>query len=254
VTRFVILATPRSGSNWLCALLDSHPRILCHHELFNPEGVHLALSQRGKDWVLGDKKMQEEAPLDLLDEAWKNTLGFDVVGFKLNLGQSPLVLDEVLADSAILKILIRRRNRVRTFVSEKIAEMTGQWESYPDSAWDDRPKSLTLKLDELNAHVARNRDFYLGIRQRLEDDGQQALELEYENLGSEQLHRRLLRYLGVDPDVALSAATKKMNNSPLHRMISNYAELKIALSGTELEQDLLEDDYQGDADFGEHGQ
>ena len=37
-TRFVILAAPRSGSNLLCTLLDSHPEILCHHEVFNPVG------------------------------------------------------------------------------------------------------------------------------------------------------------------------------------------------------------------------
>ena len=37
-TRFVILAAPRSGSNLLCTLLNSHPEILCHHEVFNPVG------------------------------------------------------------------------------------------------------------------------------------------------------------------------------------------------------------------------
>ena len=243
MTRFVILATPRTGSNWLCTLLDSHPEILCHHELFNPEGVHLALSQRGKGWELGDRHMQQEAPLDLLREAWGQTLGFRVVGFKLNLGQAPLVLKAVLTDPAVSKILVYRRNRIRTFVSERIAETTGHWESYSDSRWDDRPKSVHVTLEELRVHAARNRDFYRRIRGRLEESGQQALELAYEDLGIGQSHRRLLRYLGVDPGVTLRASTRRMNGSPLEMIISNYAELRDALAGTELERDLLADDY-----------
>ena len=40
--RFVVLAVPRVGSNYLCSLLNSHPEILCHHELFHPKGIYLA--------------------------------------------------------------------------------------------------------------------------------------------------------------------------------------------------------------------
>jgi len=187
--------------------------------------------------------MQEDTPLYLLNEAWKQTLGFNVVGFKLNIGQSPVVFDEVIADSAILKILICRRNRIRAFVSERIAEMTGQWESYPDSRWDKQPKSVTIRMEELEAHVVRNRDFFRDIRQRLDEGGQQALELEYETLHTQQQHRRLLRYLGLDSGVALKASTQKMHSGPLDMRISNYAEMKSALLGTELEQDLLAPDY-----------
>lgn len=239
MTRFVILATPRCGSNWLCGLLDSHPEILCHHELFNPAEIHLALSQRGKGWKLGDKRMREEAPLELLKAAWRQTRGFNVVGFKLNLGQSPIVLEEVLTNSGILKILLYRRNRIRTFVSEKIATMTGEWESYPDSRWHDHPRSATITLADLEEHMARNRDFYSNIRRRMDASGQQVLELEYETLGTTQQHRRLLRYLGVDTNVALKTSTRKMNSEPLDKMIDNYTELKSALLGTELEPDLL---------------
>lgn len=52
-TRFVILAASRTGSNMLCAILDWHPAVLCHHELFNPTGIYYALPLRDGDFSLG---------------------------------------------------------------------------------------------------------------------------------------------------------------------------------------------------------
>ncbi|MEB3357068.1 MAG: hypothetical protein VKK04_10095, partial [Synechococcales bacterium] len=40
--RFVIFNYPRTGSNLLCSLLNQHPEILCHHEIFNPERIYYA--------------------------------------------------------------------------------------------------------------------------------------------------------------------------------------------------------------------
>ena len=50
--RFVVVAVRRAGSNMLCTLLDSHPAILCHHELFNPRGIFYALGLRGAGFAL----------------------------------------------------------------------------------------------------------------------------------------------------------------------------------------------------------
>ena len=52
MTRFVILAVPRTGSNLLCTLLNSHPEILCHHEVFNPQGIFTALTHRHQEDML----------------------------------------------------------------------------------------------------------------------------------------------------------------------------------------------------------
>ena len=35
--RFCLIAAPRTGSEHLCAALHSHPQIVCHRELFNPQ-------------------------------------------------------------------------------------------------------------------------------------------------------------------------------------------------------------------------
>ncbi len=240
MTRFVILATPRCGSNWLCTLLDSHPQILCHHELFNPDGIYIAYSQRGMGWLPGDRQMQQDAPLTLLSEAWKQSLGFAVVGFKLNLGQSATVFDAVLNDTGIMKILISRRNRIRTFVSEKLAQISGAWESYPDSTHHSRPVPIHIEKKELVLHAQRNSRYYSRIRRHLFASEQPALEIEYESLADNQQQQRVLNFLGVDADQTLEASTHKINPGPLDQLISNYADLRKQLAGSDFEQDFDE--------------
>ncbi|MCA9265021.1 MAG: sulfotransferase, partial [Planctomycetales bacterium] len=66
--RFVILAVPRTGSNLLCTLLNSHPEILCHHEVFNPQGIFLALTQRDRPHSLPSLDERNRDPLRFLDE------------------------------------------------------------------------------------------------------------------------------------------------------------------------------------------
>lgn len=245
LTRFVIVATPRCGSNWLCTLLDSHPGILCHHELFNPEGIRVSQTYHRQGRTLGDLELREASPLDLLQLAWREAANYEAAGFKINIGQPELVFDEVLDDPDLLKIIIRRRNRIRTFLSERVAEMTGGWESYAYSKKVESPLPIVVKPEELLANVKRNADFYRNICDRLSQSGQSWLEVEYEQLATPEQRRRVLAYLGVDTGQSLQTATRKINAGGLQSMISNFTELEHRLAGTGLESDLYADDYDG---------
>ena len=236
--RFVVIATPRSGSNWLCTLLDSHPAILCHHELFNPDGVHLARSLRDTSFNLGTLDFQREQPLELLRRAWAETLGHSHVGFKINIGQSPEVFSAVMDDLSVAKLLVSRKNRIRSYISECIAEDSGQWESYPESR--PLPRSVPIRVDvrALEAHAARNFKYLAEIRAQLARRHQKAFEISYESIGHEEAHRNILRYLGADPDIPLEGQTRRMNPEPLRELIANYDDLADDLAGTELFSDL----------------
>src|SRR6202051_4647549 len=90
-SRFVILAAPRSGSNMLCTMLDSHPSILCHHEIFNPKGIRLALRLRDTDFALGTVAQREQDPRRFLEQVWTTRLGYPCVGFKFTHRQNELI-------------------------------------------------------------------------------------------------------------------------------------------------------------------
>jgi len=238
VQRFVVIATPRSGSNWLCTLLDSHPQILCHHELFNPDGVHIARSLRDTGFDIGGLELQRSHPLELLERAWSKPLEFSHLGFKLNIDQPAEVFSAVIKDPSIRKILVSRLNRVRAFVSECIAEASGQWESYPESARPSRPLPVQADPARLLEHARRNAEFLGEIRKQLASHGQESLEIFYESIGQDDTHRRILEYLGARPDVPLRGRTRRMNPEPLSDLVRNYDELATALADTDLASDL----------------
>lgn len=244
--RFVVLAAPRTGSNWLCSLLDSHSSILCHHEIFNPEGIHVALSMRDRDPGFGTVAERDRDPLAVLQRIWRSGTGRQAVGFKLNRGQHETIFRAVLADAEVRKIVVRRANRVRTFISETLAERTGEWESYAWSRTSGAPPPVRIDPDQLQRHVATNRRYYASIAQALAATPAPAFTVCYEALHTQQLRRQMLQFLGVAPEVALRAGTRRQNAAPLHALIQNFTELQHALHGTELLCDLHDDGLSDD--------
>src|SRR5438445_713979 len=115
--RFVILAAPRTGSNMLCTILDSHPLILCHHEVFNPDGIFYALDLRDGSFGPGSMEERDRDPLGFLARLWETDLGHPCIGFKMTHRQNEPVFQNVVHDREVKKILLRRQNRVKTYVS-----------------------------------------------------------------------------------------------------------------------------------------
>jgi LPS sulfotransferase NodH len=238
-TRFVILAAPRSGSNLLCTLLNSHPEILCHHELFNPAGIFYALDHRDGSLDFGTIAGRDRDPAAFLDRVWTERLGHACVGFKMTRGQHEDVLGMVLHDPGVRKIILRRSNRLKTYVSAKIAEQTGQWEVYCDADLvADKPR-IAVDFDEFRRHAADNDRFHAEIERVLDRTGQEPLRVGYERLFHQEEQGRWLQFLGVSPrPVRLTPASVKQNPADLRSIVSNYNELLIAARGTELEAEL----------------
>lgn len=236
--RFVVLAAPRTGSNWLCTLLDSHPDILCHHEIFNPTGIKVALSTRENGLKFGTLEERNQHPLEVLDRIWAHSQEHRAVGFKINIGQDAAVLEDVLADRGIRKIVIRRTNRLRSFISECIAEVTEEWESYPWQELHGPAHQIHLDIKKLWQQLERNRKFYAGVRDSLHTSGQSAFEIDYESLNDHSRLEALLGFLDMDPAVELIASTRKQNREEIGELIDNIDEVRAAIKGTELEQDL----------------
>jgi LPS sulfotransferase NodH len=238
-TRFVILAAPRSGSNLLCTLLNSHPEVLCHHEIFNPAGIFYALDHRDGSLDLGTIEARDRAPAAFLERLWRARLGQRSTGFKFTRGQDERALEIVLHDRGIRKIVLRRINQLKSYVSAKIAEKTGQWEVYREADLvANRPK-IAVDFEEFRRHAAENDRFYAGIEQVLDRTGQSPLCVNYERLFDEDEQARWSRFLGVSRlPVPLRAASVKQNPTDLRRIISNYDDILIKVRGSAMEAEL----------------
>ena len=239
--RFVVVAARRTGSNMLCTLLDSHPAILCHHELFNPRGIFYALSLRGTGFALGSMDERDADGVAFVDRIWRQPEGHRCVGFKLTCGQAEPVLAHVLAERGVRKLVLRRRNRVKTYVSERIAEQLDQWEVYEDRELDPTRPRVEVDAEQLRSHVAANERFYHRVESLLEETWQGFLRVDYEDLATPAERARLLRFLDLEPEGAfLEARSVKQNPRDLREVVANFADLAAALEGDPLREELFD--------------
>jgi LPS sulfotransferase NodH len=233
-TRFVILAAPRTGSNLLCTLLNSHPDVLCHHELFNPNGIFYALEYRDGSMDLGSMEARDREPLAFLQRVWEHPLGASCVGFKMTRGQNDAVMRALIGDPGVLKILLYRRNRLKTFVSEQLARQTDQWEVYARDQLVTGAPRLHIDVESFRAHCDLNERFYQDIEHALRSGRQRWIEVAYENLLAGSEHVRLLEFLGVgDTRARLTQSSIKQSDTDLRSHIENYRELELALEDSE---------------------
>ena len=236
--RFVILSARRSGSNLLCTLVDSHPDALCHHELFNPRGIFTALDLRDTATPLHDIAARERDPVEYLSQVWRYARGNACVGFKMTPEQHPEILQAVLEDSGVAKIVLRRNNPLRALVSERIADITGRWEAYVGEAGGQdidpgvRPR-VHVERDELDRHVRQVQAFYDGLTDVMQRSDQRWLELRYESLFDADEQHRLCDFLGLSPR-PLQARSIRQNPEPLERLLDNADALRRSLASTPL--------------------
>lgn len=238
----MILAAPRTGSNMLCTLVGSHRDVLCHHELFNPRGVFYALELRDGSFDLGTIEERDRDPLGFLGRVWAADLGHSHVGFKMTHRQNEAVLDAVLHDAGVRKIVLRRENRVRTFVSQRISEELDQWEVYRESDLGSERPRVHVDPAALQESIAANEAYYGEVEQVLGKTGQSFLRVSYERLLAGTERPRVLEFLGLpEADRAaesLRIRSVRQNPGALRDLVTNFRELEDALAGTALAADL----------------
>jgi LPS sulfotransferase NodH len=241
-TRFVILAAPRTGSNLLCTLLNSHPEVLCHHEIFNPNGIFFALQYRDGSLDLGTLDERDRDPFRFLQRVWEHAQGASCVGFKMTRGQNVDIMQAMIEDPAVRKILLYRRNRLKTFVSEQLARQTDRWEVYArEDLATDAPR-LHVDVGAFREHCALNESFYRDIRQALQSSGPQLwFETAYEDILDPSEHVRLLMFLGARATHArLAQSSLKQSDTDLRSHIENFRELELALGDSEYLDELYD--------------
>jgi hypothetical protein len=129
-TAFIILARPRTGSNLLVGLLDQHRHVQCSYEALHLEET---FAWPPLNWTVQARDADRYRFLDLMFTAPPNPLETNpkrilAVGFKAFTKQ--FFLPELLGISStpsIRKVVLRRRNLVDMYLSEKKASATGAY-------------------------------------------------------------------------------------------------------------------------------
>ncbi|MDY7013812.1 MAG: hypothetical protein SVX43_09505 [Cyanobacteriota bacterium] len=248
--KFAILTVARTGSNYLCNALNGHPEILCHGELFHQKQIYI-YDRKNSDLDLGTIQERDRCPERFVERVWQHNLGHSAVGFKLFPKHNEKVLKLLLKDKKIKKILLLRRNKIRSYVSLQIACQTQEWD-IRNSAMETpgkTQKSTSVKINpkSFQDYVQKNNYFFDKLRRTLNASNQEFLEITYEDLfGTESaiLKSELLEFIDVSVNSKyLKADLKKQNPQPLSELVSNFHELESALRETELEPYLYLPDF-----------
>lgn len=221
---FVIIANPRTGTNHFIDLLNSHPAVTSHREVFHRHSVYLKngtkdglLEERNKDPIAFLKKLYDESPTR-------------ACGFKIFMDHDDSVLDAVLYDSDIKKIILYRSNFLAVYSSDKIAEAENRYlivdkdaGKISDGAYDSsrtEVKALFTR-NEFEARWKAYQQHYRHAVDVLNETGQNYLFMTYEDFINESFFRRVFPFLGLAQPPRLVTRKKKMNASDILSRFSN---------------------------------
>ncbi len=251
IMRFVVIAGERTGSNMLIELLGSHANVLSIGEIFNSWFIeHNQIPWTNKK-ALTDSELlalRIHDPETFLEKIFEMgaAKGCDSIGFKLlyyHGSCNGAVLDYLLNNRSIKIIHLRRRNRLRRYLSQRIAEQSGSW--YQSGSWwhqlmskqKSSMLSHSIEIDPTEIikdfeHLAFEEEKYEALFLN-----HSTLNLFYEDLSTEltSMSSNIAEFLNISVR-KLKTRSKRNKTVELNKAIANYDELKKALIDTKWAQ------------------
>jgi hypothetical protein len=220
---FAILAGMRTGSNLLEEILSAHPGISCHGELFNPHFV----GAPGQEDALGiSRRARDEDPGRLL--AAVAATPDRIAGFRIFDGHDERAIGSVLGDSRCAKIVLSR-NALDSYLSLKIARLTGQW--WLGDLGSARSGRVSFDAAEFDGFLEARAGFRRKVRRSLQLTGQTAFHLDYDDLRDAEVISGLYAFLGCGPfPPPVRTRTKAQNPAPANEKVRNPRAMRTALS------------------------
>lgn len=217
--RFIILATPRSGSTVLIHMLNEHPSIHCEFEVLSRMPLAPFYYLRGRSLM--------EAP----DR---------IYGCKLMVHQvmrsrfpSPECLLAALHAKDWKIIVLRRRNIFMQAISSCIAQMTGRW---TQTASGPLPagEPICIEYDYLFKKIEQH-ERWISCQKQLTGNITRLTLIYEDDLLDQRAHQATLdgifHYLNI-PSVKVKASLAKILARPLREVISNYDQIYNKLKHT----------------------
>jgi len=219
--RFVIIASPRTGSSHLTKLLDQQSDIVCNGEIFHPKKVyvHWEKADKPRDVLEQLAELRGRDPRAFLDRVYAQNYGCAHVGFKIFSGHNDDIFDELVKDRAIRKIVLLRRNILASYSSSLIAQKTGKHSV--------RTPPTEQPVVEFNpkrfvAYATRYTSFYRSVFERLNEARQEFYVVHYEQINDLWFFSSLIAFIGADPaNVVRTRGAIKLNSSAILSRFSN---------------------------------
>src|SRR6056297_628556 len=201
--KFMVVSNPRTGSTLLVHLLNSHPDILCHGEIFHWKAIFsMPLSEKKCLPALNDRNRN---PVRFLEQLFSDGYGSKAIGIKMFQNHNPAMLNFLIRKREVKKIILKRNNYLDGFVPPKVNVDPAKFLNY----------------------IKKNENFFTSVISQLEKTGQNYFLVDYKEILDKGIRKDLLEFIGVNSDISLTASNKKKQNpAKLSERISNYSEIK----------------------------
>ena len=250
--KFVIITYQRTGSTFLSLTLNGLEGVICHSELFNngKQAFINSIFDTGLlpkitflDKILGTDsaeklfKFKSKQPIKFLEHIYEQDA--HAIGFKIFPGQNDSVLDSILQNKGIKKIVLERKNLLNGYVSKQIAKKTGVWSKYMGEGT--QLEKVKINVDSFIRYVNLIESSIEKVRDTLQSSNQEFLELYYEEMIYAFPLKKIANFLElIEYDSIPKVDQIKQNPYSLPEMIANFDDVQAELSNTNYEKYLQE--------------
>lgn len=232
-TRFLIVASARTGSTMLTRALNDHSQIEAYGEIVRrPDLFPARFVEFGRT-----NELFANDPARFLESRvfHKYPPAIGAVGFKIFYFHAAMDTEwgrsvwAYLEEQPALKVIhLQRRNLLRVEVSRQKAARTKEWISY---SADKQQQAVVLDYDQMVARFDEMAAWQAQTAERFA--GHELTNVYYEELAGDYENEiaRIQSFLGVDYE-PVRPPTAKRPKQPLAEQIANYSEIKAQLAGT----------------------
>lgn len=237
-TQYVILAGPRTGSNFLLSALGQYDDITSLVALFNkPEikmGAGAGLPDGLRDVLLAEDVLEQRDPDPIA--FWHRLCDLTetpIVGFKFFPNHDERILDWAL-DNAQLKKIILRRNPLQSFTSISFAKRDGIWTSGGLQKKDVNTEKVELNIRQMLRWMAKYKAYFERVDEAVAEHD--VLRISYNELFQPWSQQALVRFLGSNgekPAKREDGLPRKIRSNFLQDKVANLDEVVDALRDSE---------------------
>jgi hypothetical protein len=230
--RFVIIASPRTGSSHLVSLLGAHPQILCNGNVFHPKHVWVFWPDEDLPRTTRNelRQLRDSDPVALLDRVFAADYGRPHVGFKIFEGQNDAILQRLIADDTVRKIVLYRKNVLANYSSMVVARLTDKFNAAQAEQIGEAPK-IKFSPRKFAKFQENYNAFYRKVIGRLNERKQLFHLINYDEINDPNLFAALINFIGADQtyDGRNAGQTKphlKQNPSDICSRFSNPGKVR----------------------------
>jgi len=201
-----LISMPRTGTNFLCSLLNHHPAITSHFEVFshdkfhsgahnNPERIIEYINQTYSCGFVDSDDINlitwiHSNPSKLI-EALVRFKQRRHISFKLfpNQLEDSVVTTAIAKNTCITKVIIKR-NLLDSFISLEIVRKTKQWDNF-----DTSNVSVSLSVNKFNQWVKRANEWYALFENEGNRTNGGPIAINYEDIHAHENNLEKLKYI-----------------------------------------------------------